>query len=86
MVVVCLKGDRHPAIRQLKCAIPVSVTSQVVYFRNPSERTSTKEHLIRNCNKHKIQLHIPKETATKRKTKSYAFPKQQKQEKPEKNH
>ena len=41
--------------------------SQVVYFRNPSERTSTKEHLIRHCHKHKIQVHIPKRNSNKSK-------------------
>ena len=35
-------------------------SSQVVYFRNPSGRTSMKEHLVRHGSKHKIQVHTTK--------------------------
>jgi len=54
--------------------------SQVVYFRNPSERTSMKEHLAKkrkekkehlatHGNKHKIQVHTTKRNKQQQKRK-----------------
>ena len=58
---------------------------QVDYFRNPSERTSTKERLVKHGSKHKIQVHTTKRNKQQQKQKQHRMHFQNKNnEKPEK--